>query len=110
MRAIDFYVSPNGTPSGPGTMAQPYDLATALLGARPGYTIWLLGGTYRMGHVDTEIAGTAEAPITFRQVPGEKARVDGSISFFNSAGYVILRDFELFSSDRNRVSSQTGVG
>jgi hypothetical protein len=108
--ARDFYVSPNGTPSGPGTMAQPYDLATTLLGARPGYTIWLLGGTYRMGHVDTKIAGEPGAPITFRPMPGEKARVDGSITFFDSVGYVILRDFELFSSDTNRASSQTGVG
>ena len=108
--ARDFYASPSGTPSGPGTRAQPYDLATTLLGARPGDTIWLVGGNYRLGHVDTKIAGTPEAPITFRQVPGEKARVDGSITFFDTVGHVVLRDFELFSSDTNRASAQIGVG
>ena len=110
IEARDFYVSPSGTPSGPGTVAEPYDLRTALVGAQAGYTIWLLGGTYRLGHVDTTIAGTPEAPVIFRPVAGEKVRVDGSITLFDSIGYVILRDFELFSSDTNRASAQTGAG
>jgi len=43
-------------------------------------------------------------------MPGEKARVDGSITFFDSSGHVVLRDFEIYSSDTNRASSQAGVG
>ena len=108
--ATDLYVSPSGTPSGPGTMAQPYDLATTLRAGRPGDTFWLMGGNYVLGHLDTKIAGAPGEPITFRQMPGEKARVDGSVTFFDTIGYVILRDFELFSSDTNRASAQTGVG
>src|SRR5882762_9000796 len=112
IQARDLYVSTNGTPSGPGSMAQPYDLATALSGqvGQAGDTFWLRGGNYVMGHIDTKIAGGPGKPITFRQIPGESARVDGSITFFNSIGYVVLRDFELYSSDTNRASSQTGVG
>ena len=45
----DLYVSPDGTPLGPGTMAQPYDLATALSGqaGQAGDTVWLSGGNIR---------------------------------------------------------------
>lgn len=110
--AADWYVSPNGTPIGPGTLLAPYDLATALNGqvGQPGDTFWLRGGTYVLGHFDTQIAGTPGQPITFRPMPGEAARVDGSLSFYDTAGEVILRDLELFSSDAKRVSTQTNAG
>ena len=108
----DLYVSPDGTPLGPGTMAQPYDLATALSGGvgQAGDTFWLSGGNYVIGHIDTKIEGAPEQPITFRQMPGEWARIDGSLTFFGSLGNVVLRDFELYSSDTNRLSAQTDVG
>jgi hypothetical protein len=77
---------------------------------QPGDTFWLNGGNYVIGHLDTQIAGAPGLPITFRQVPGEKALIDGSLTFFDSAGYVILRDFELYSSDTNRLSAETNVG
>jgi len=111
-RGSDWYVAPNGTAAGPGTMEQPYDLATALSGdvGQPGDTFWLSGGDYVIGHVDTKIAGAPGQPITFRQMPGEWAHIDGSLTFFQSTGYVVLRDFELYSSDTNRLSAQTGVG
>ena len=106
------FVAPDGTPSGPGSLSSPYDLATALSGAvsQPGDTFWLRGGVYQLGHVNTTIQGAPGQPITFRQVSGEYARVDGSISIFDSIGYAVFRDFELYSSDTNRVSSQIGVG
>lgn len=85
-QASDFYVSPNGTPSGPGTMAQPYDLVTALAGemAQPGDTFWLRGGNYVVGHINTTIGGAPERPVTFRQLPGEKALIDGSLTFLTA--------------------------
>src|SRR5437879_6050339 len=112
MRGNDLYVSTNGTPLGPGTMVQPYDLATALAGqvGQPGDTFWLRDGTYVIGHIDTKIEGAPGQPITFRQMPAETARIDGSLTFFGSMGNVVLRDFELYSSDTNRLSAQTGVG
>jgi hypothetical protein len=93
-------------------MAEPFDLHSALSGqvGQAGDTFWLRGGTYSLGYVTTTIQGAAEKPITFRQMPGEHARVDGSINIFDSMGYVVLRDFELYSSDTNRASAQTGVG
>lgn len=93
-------------------MAQPYDLATALSGqvGQPGDIFWLRSGNYAMGHIDTKIQGAPGQPITFQQTPGEWARIDGSVTFYESTGYVILRDLEFYSSDTNRVSAQTGVG
>jgi hypothetical protein len=112
IRGNDLYVSPNGTPQGPGTMTEPYDLVTALSGGvgQAGATFWLSGGDYVIGHIDTKIAGTPGQPLTFRQMPGERARVDGSLTIWDSIGYVVLRDFELHNSDTNRLSAQTGVG
>lgn len=93
-------------------MAQPYDLATALSGqvGQPGDTFWLRGGNYALGHIDTKIQGALGQPITFRQMPGEWARIDGSLNFYGSTGNMVLRDFELYSSDTNRVSAQTNAG
>jgi hypothetical protein len=112
MPAAELYVSPSGTPAGPGTMEQPYDLATALSGqvGQAGDTFWLRGGNYTLGYFTTTIQGAAGQPITFRQMPGERARIDGAINFFDSSGYVVLQDLDLYSSDTNRASSQTGVG
>lgn len=111
-RGNSFYVATNGTPAGPGTMDHPFDLNTALSGrvGGPGTTFWLRGGDYQIGHIDTRIAGAPGKPITFRQLPGENARVDGSLTFFDSDGYLVLRDFELYSSDTNRLSGQMGMG
>jgi len=112
LQADDFFVAPNGTPFGPGTLAQPYDVASAFSGqvGQSGDTFWLRGGDYNLGHLNTEIQGAPGKPITFRQVSGEHARIDGSLALFNSAGYIVFRDFELYSSDANRVSSQTNAG
>jgi len=112
MQGADLYVSTNGTGTGSGTRTQPFDLATALSGqvGQPGDTFWLFRGDYRLGQLGTQIQGEAQKPITFRSMPGEKVRIDGSIVLFGTNGFVILRDFELYSSDTNRVSSQTGVG
>lgn len=110
--AADYYVAPNGTSTGPGTLNQPYSLAKALSGSvgAPGDTFWLRGGTYKLGYLETKIQGAAGKPITFRQMPGELARVDGALSFWGSQGYITLWGFELFSSDLNHISQQTGKG
>jgi hypothetical protein len=79
--SLDFYVSPAGTPTGNGTQAAPWDLATALAHppvVRPGDTIWLRGGTYR-GPFASSLTGTASAPIRVRAYPGEAVRLDDSM-------------------------------
>ncbi len=112
LQGSDLFVAPTGSPMGSGSLSAPYDLATALSGqvSQPGDTFWLRGGDYKLGHLDTMIHGAPGNPITFRQVTGEQARIDGSFSVFNSIGYLVFRDFELYSSNTNRVSLETGVG
>ena len=112
IQATDLYVATNGTPAGPGTLAQPFDLKTALSGAagQPGVTFRLTSGTYTLGHLNTTIQGAPGQPITLRKAFGAQARVDGSLTFFGSAGYVVLQDLEFYSSDTNRVSMETNVG
>ncbi|HTY43209.1 MAG TPA: hypothetical protein VMH79_15165, partial [Thermoanaerobaculia bacterium] len=47
--ATDFYVAPNASGSGNGSLANPWKLQTALnqpSAVQPGDTIWLRGGTY----------------------------------------------------------------
>src|SRR6266550_7523143 len=88
IRGNDFYVSPSGTSLALGTTTEPYDLATALSGqvGQPGDTFWLSGGNYVIGHIDTKIEGAPGLPITFRQLPGEWVRIDGSLTFYQSTG------------------------
>ena len=77
-----FYASPSGSSAGDGTAAHPWDLTTALANAsgkiQPGDTVWMRAGTYT-GDFRTAIAGTASRPIVFRQYPGERATIDGTI-------------------------------
>ena len=80
--AADFFVSPSGSPSGNGSLANPWDLATALSGpaaVTPGSTIWLRGGTYTNPAdprgFESKLTGTADTPIVVRQFPGERATV-----------------------------------
>src|SRR3989440_3030273 len=80
--AADFFASPSGSPSGNGSFANPWDLATALSGpaaVTPGSTIWLRGGTYTNPAdprgFESKLTGTADTPIVVRQFPGERATV-----------------------------------
>ena len=82
----EFYASPTGSPSGDGSFANPWDLATALSGpaaVTPGSTIWLRGGTYvnpaDPRGFESTLTGTADAPIMVRQYPGEHATVTNTL-------------------------------
>ncbi|MFN3323325.1 MAG: malectin domain-containing carbohydrate-binding protein [Bryobacteraceae bacterium] len=81
--ANHFFVAPNGSSAGDGSISRPWDLATALRhpsAVAPGATIWLRGGTHGNGGVFTSyLAGTAAAPIIVRQYPGERATVNGNL-------------------------------
>src|SRR5919108_2515803 len=76
----EFFASPTGSASGDGSLANPWDLATALAGpaaVTPGSTIWLRGGMYAdgpyLGHgYLSDLTGTPDAPIVVRQYPGER--------------------------------------
>jgi len=93
-------VSATGAARGAGTAARPWDLATALAGARgriePGDTIWLHGGRYR-GAFRTVLAGQPERPIVFRQRAGERAIIDGTLKA--DGQYLTFWGFEIMQSN-----------
>lgn len=104
-----WYVSPNGTSSGDGSQARPWDLATALNGppsVRPGDTIWLRGGTYGDGKTifNSRLKGAAGAPIVVRQYPGERATVNGGIATYSP--YTWYWGFEITNTNPDRGASR----
>ena len=77
-RSVHF-VAPDGSWSNTGSLAAPWNLATALIGAggrvTPGDTIWILAGTYR-GTFVNQVAGAPGAAILFRSWPGARAVIE----------------------------------
>jgi hypothetical protein len=103
-----FHVTVDGTPAGDGSLAAPWDLATALAqpaAVRPGDTIWLHGGVYR-GAFSSSLAGSDGAPITVRTWPGDWATIDGGpsdeITLVLQGEWAIYRDFEVTNSREAR--------
>jgi hypothetical protein len=110
--ATEFYVAPSGTPSGDGSINNPWDLQTALnqpSAVHPGDTIWLRGGTYG-GHFTSYLNGSTASPIIVRQYTGERATIDGNyagnattLEIYGS--YTWYWGFEIFNSDPTRYTS-----
>ena len=109
-----YYAAPNGSSAGDGSIARPWNLATALAGGNgrvlPGDTIWLRGGTYPGAYRST-VRGAAGAPVVVRQYPGERAVIDGagtasSTSVFYVGGdYTVFWGFEITNSDPLRTTT-----
>ncbi|MGO4518321.1 right-handed parallel beta-helix repeat-containing protein [Terriglobus sp. 2YAB30_2] len=88
----EFYVSPKGADTNPGTKSQPFaslerarDAARAAKHDAP-ITIWLRGGDYRRTAAFAlipEDSGTAAAPMVYRAVPGERVRIVGGVPVKN---------------------------
>jgi len=84
--SADFYVSPKGSDRNPGSKQKPFaTLERARDAARSvkhesAVTIWLSGGTYTRSSsfvLSAEDSGAASAPVVYRAVPGETARIFG---------------------------------
>ena len=77
-----FYAATTGSSAGDGSANRPWDLTTALSGAggkvQPGDTVWIRGGLYA-GNFRTAISGSAGRLIVYRQYPGERATIDGTL-------------------------------
>ncbi|NNF00887.1 MAG: right-handed parallel beta-helix repeat-containing protein [Pyrinomonadaceae bacterium] len=79
----EWFVSPNGRPTGTGTLKLPLDLETVLgrrngsSAIKPGDIVWLRGGKYR-GSYTVQIGGISGRPVHIRQYPGERAILDKS--------------------------------
>jgi hypothetical protein len=117
-----WYVAPNGSSTGKGTPASPWDLGTALAGGagqarvKPGDTIWIRSGRYT-GAFTSLLAGNANAPIIVRQYPGERAILDrGSVSAEKQPAlkvkgpWVWFWGLEVMNSDPNRSRSSPYTG
>jgi hypothetical protein len=88
---VNFYISPNGDDSNPGTDARPFaTLARArsavrksrMTGNPAGATVWLHGGLYLLNEtfqLTGEDSGTSDGPVIYRAVPGERPRIVGGV-------------------------------
>lgn len=96
---VGYYASPTGSSSGDGSESRPWDLTTALAGGNgrvhAGDTVWMRGGTYP-GNFRTGLAGAPGQMIVFRQYPGERATIDGTIRL--DGADVVLWGFEVMRS------------
>ncbi|MGE5093150.1 MAG: Ig-like domain-containing protein [Bacillota bacterium] len=100
-----YYVSPNGSSGGSGSITSPWDLASALSGNRgvvAGDTIWVRGGRYS-GQFTNYLNGNTSQQIVVRQYPGERATIDGTILVMGS--YVSFWGLEVMSSNPTSSSS-----
>jgi uncharacterized protein (TIGR03437 family) len=76
--AADYYVSPSGSDSFPGTLSQPFlTIQKAASVMEAGDTAFIRAGTYRET-VTPKNSGTQNAPITFMPYNGESVTVSGA--------------------------------
>ena len=119
----NWYVSTTGSPSGNGTTSSPWDINTALAqpaSVKPGDTIWIMGGTYGDGTVNTIIhstlVGTPTSPIIVRAYPGQRATINnwlqvGCCDQANNpanGSYTWFWGLEFASYNTNRTSGTSG--
>jgi len=94
-----YYVSATAAASGSGTAEDPWTLDSALAGGagrlQAGDTVWLRGGTYR-GAFRTALRGAPEQWIVFRQTPGERVTIDGTLRA--DGAYLAFWGFEIMQS------------
>jgi len=76
-----YYVSPDGSDSGPGTEDKPWrTIQKAGESASPGSTVYIKAGTY-FERVNIKVSGeSAEKPIVFRNYENDTVIIDGSDS------------------------------
>lgn len=83
LHGADYFAAPSGRPDAAGSLQQPWSLQHALTSPaiRPGDTVWLRGGTYGSAGrlLESRLRGSAAAPVTLRQFPGERATILGGL-------------------------------
>ncbi len=110
--ASNYYISPSGSSGGNGSIGSPWDLQTACAPAsaiQPGDTVWLRGGVYGSGGMNTlscSIAGNSSQPVIVRQYPGERATLNGGLGVYGS--YTWYWGFEITNNNWTRSTSECG--
>jgi hypothetical protein len=103
--AAQWYVSPDGKSTNPGSQDKSWDITSALDGRQKvaaGDTIYLLEGTYKRRPnelFEIRVIGTEEKPIHIRPLPGKRVRIDGGLSMQSPSAHVWVRDLEIFVSE-----------
>jgi hypothetical protein len=92
-----------------GDIAEPLTLANALTLDRikPGHTVYLRGGVYNaQSSLTCTLQGTADAPITVRNYPGEVAQIDAALVLSCPHTRWISDDYglEVIGTSENRYS------
>jgi hypothetical protein len=88
--AADFYVSPNGSDAGPGTIEHPFKtlsgaqakVRAASFRGRDAINVHVRAGTYYLAEpfqLDARDSGTAAAPILYTAYAGEKVVISGGV-------------------------------
>lgn len=101
----EFYVTPKGSDSNPGTLAQPWKtIQHAAETLQPGDTVFVRRGIYRE-LVTINVSGLAGAPVTFANYAGEKPVIDAAgiappeedraLIFIQDRSHLVIRGFEL---------------
>lgn len=112
-----WYAATDGTPSGDGSIGDPWDLQTALDfpgPVQPGDTIYLRGGTYT-GKFVSILEGTSGARISFIAYPGEHPIIEGYVHSTLASGLSVTAPFAtdtlVFTSDPGfREDAQVWIG
>jgi len=103
--ASQWYVSPDGKATNPGTHDNPWDIVSALDGKQKiaaGDTIYLLEGTYKRRPkelFEIRLVGTEDKPIHIRPLTGKRVRIDGGLSMQSPSAHVWIYDLEIFVSE-----------
>jgi Concanavalin A-like lectin/glucanases superfamily/Purple acid Phosphatase, N-terminal domain len=119
--ASNWYVSPTGSPSGNGSLINPWSLSAALADntstsspnrfVQAGDTIWLLGGTYTTSGVSSRLRGSDAAPILVKNYQDQRATINHSTGngiSVDGGGDVWFVGLEFTSTSTSRYSNQTG--
>lgn len=118
--AQEWYAGPDGAASNAGTSAAPWDIASALGGAKkvaPGDTVWLKAGTYKYPNRDAnsygyavKLAGTKDNPIVVRGESGKRVTIDGGLHVEDPSAGVWIRDLEVTLSEQTSEIKTPGSG
>ena len=86
-RQIQYFVSPQGNDTNPGTRERPFATlecardalrkAKKAVSARGGATVWLMGGVYELSRtfeLTSEDSGMVREPVIYRSMPDEEVR------------------------------------
>jgi hypothetical protein len=117
VNAADFFVSPNASSNGDGSIGNPWRLEVALsqpAAVHPGDNLWLRAGIYRATNsngFNSQLNGTASQPITVRNYQGERVTIDGIHTEFAltvSGTHTWFWGLEVMDSNPQRTSATPG--